>query len=329
MKKVICFIFLCLVLQADENIELFEKAQLLEKKGNYKEAMLIYKELALQKNPIEQVEHHNHERSSFFKNQISFDDMETASTVEQIISSEFDLYAYKTNYFAPISYTNKKEEDRKKIETKFQISIRKPIAYNILGFNESIELAYTQTSWWQIYEKSSPFRENNYNPEIFALFLNKNSNSTLKAAKIGFIHSSNGEKGELSRSWNRVYLQGTYRFADLFIQPTIWYRIPEKSKQDEYDPYGDDNPDILKYYGHGELSFIYPYKKNIFTLNVRNNFRKSNKGFMELTWTYPLDNNSRFSKYFGYVSLSSGYGDGLTEYKENIKRATIGIAFSR
>lgn len=330
MKKLIlCLIFVNLAFA--DNEALLEKAKILEEQGNYKEAMNIYKEIALQNQKDLQkpdLESQNN-RQVFAKQYIPFEDKETSESVGQILSSEFGLYAYNTNYFAPISYQNTQANDRKKNEAKFQISVRKPLSYNILGMGESIEFGYTQTSWWQIYEKSGPFRETNYSPEVFALFLNKDHDSPLKAYKMGFIHTSNGQKGEESRSWNRLYVQGTYRIGNIFVTPTLWYRIPERAKKDPNDTYGDDNPDITTYYGFGELEIKYPYKQHIFDLKLRNNFRENNKNYVDFTWTFPFYTKSRLSKYFGYVNISSGYGDNLIDYQRYINRITLGVAFSR
>ena len=60
----------------------------------------------------------------------------------------------------------------------------------------------------------------------------------------------NGKDKELSRSWNRLYLEGNFQYSELFIIPKIWYRIPEQD---------DNNPNIEDYYGYGDLTFVYFY----------------------------------------------------------------------
>lgn len=73
----------------------------------------------------------------------------------------------KKNYLLPATYNINKIEDRNQFETAFQISIEKPMTYDLLGFNETISAAYTQKSFWQTAEDSAPFRESNYEPEVF------------------------------------------------------------------------------------------------------------------------------------------------------------------
>lgn len=338
MKHIVTFFMLIPFLFANE---LLQQAQELEKQGNYKEAMLLYKQLAtketltlsnaleedLSKNDSEIKNNPAHKiniKSGLKHIKNSFEtvnDTQTNTTIEQILSSSFDLYPYKENYLLPFSYDFKTRNDRQQTEAKLQISVKKPITYDLLGLNETINFGYTQKSMWQIYAHSSPFRETNYQPEIFMLvpFTDKEFRY-LKAYKMGYLHESNGQSDE-SRSWDRLYLEGYFQMQNLFFVPRVWLRIPE-SKAD------DDNPNIQEYLGYGDVSFLYAYKDQTFRLLLRNNlkFNENNKGYIELNWSFPLlgsQNN------FGFVQLSSGYGDTLIDYDKEINRASIGISLSR
>ena len=118
----------------------------------------------------------------------------------------------------------------------------------------------------------------------------------------------------------RSYLQ----FSNLFVIPRIWYRIPENVNK-------DDNPDIYKYYGYGDLSLFYPYKKHTFELRIRNNikFNSQNKGATELNWTFPLPELLSTSNSYGFLKIFSGYGESLIDYNRENNKIGIGIAFSR
>lgn len=336
MKKKI-LIFICSFAFAEETSSLYNKALDLEKQGNYKEAMILYKKIAklnlskedkyiidLGKNQEHKVENYTNMKKSFYQNQINkLEDKETAENLKQIIIKDFDLYPYKKNYLFPVTYNFNKIEDQNQFETSFQISIEKPISYNFFGFDESISAAYTQKSFWQTSEDSSPFRETNYEPEIFIQFPYK-ENKILKAYKVSLLHSSNGRNDEDSRSWNRVYLEGYFQFSNLFLIPKIWYRIPERSSD-------DDNPDIEDYYSKGELTLLYAYKKHTFELMLRNNFKfnSNNKGAAELNWTFPLPQFLSSNNAYGLLQLYSGYGNSLIDYDKEVNKIGFGIAFSR
>ena len=72
------------------------------------------------------------------------------------------LTSFKTNMEAP---TNRKI-DKHSADAKFQISIRQRLTKSILPFKTFLYLTYTQRSFWDIYGKSSPFLDNNFNPGL-------------------------------------------------------------------------------------------------------------------------------------------------------------------
>lgn len=93
----------------------------------------------------------------------------------------FTLYPYDTNYliYTQTSDLNKEAiasydwaENARKDEVKFQLSLAFPLWRGILGPNSVLGASYTQKSWWQLSnsEESSPFRETNYEPQLFLGF---------------------------------------------------------------------------------------------------------------------------------------------------------------
>ena len=333
-KKLLLLIY---TLSFGENTtSIYKQAIDLENQGNYKEAMILYKKAAelniteedkylldLSKNQEQKVESFTNMKKAFYQNQINkVDDKETNDNLKQLIVKDFDLFPYKKNYLLPATYNINKAENQDHFETSFQISIEKPISYDFFKLNESISAAYTQRSFWQTAKDSAPFRETNYAPEDFVQF--PFNSEIFKAYKVSLLHTSNGKNEEDSRSWNRAYIEGYFQFSNLFLIPKVWYRIPE-------NPNDDDNPDIEDYYGHGELTFLYAYKKHTFELMLRNNldFNSENKGAAELNWAYPLPEFLFSKNTYGLLQLYSGYGSNLIDYDREINRIGIGITFSR
>lgn len=67
---------------------------------------------------------------------------------------------YKDNYFTTGIPINKKI-DQYSADAKFQISIRQRLTKTVLPFNSLLMLTYTQKSFWDIYQDSYPFADNN------------------------------------------------------------------------------------------------------------------------------------------------------------------------
>ncbi|HEY9036963.1 MAG TPA: phospholipase A [Pseudomonadales bacterium] len=253
--------------------------------------------------------------------------------------TRYALLPYKPIYVLPFSYNKHPNEDPFKTgisgqehldhtEIKFQISMQVPLALDLIGDNGDLMLGYTQVSWWQAYNNdiSSPFRETNYEPELFIDFTNDfewqgfiNSN-----IQFGFNHQSNGRGGDQSRSWNRIFANAIIKKENWLFSIKPWWRIPEESKSYPGDPTGDDNPDMDDYMGYGDFLTIYREGNHTASMLLRNNLRTSgNKGAIQLDWSFPVSKRLR-----GHVQYFNGYGESLIDYDVSSDRFSIGFEFT-
>jgi phospholipase A1/A2 len=268
------------------------------------------------------------------------EDNETAETIRQSVTGDFGLKPYHVNYLLPFGYRKGSYESYvpsdqyKNVEAELQISFRLDFFGNLFGLHEIYTAAYTQRSFWQIYATSAPFRETNYQPELFVTFPTYVRKMPLKAVMVGFGHQSNGQ-GDItdanlsadpdlapylrnrSRSWNYLWGEAVMQFGSVFTEFKLWYRLPEQGK--------DDNPDLIDYFGHGDVKFILPYGKSVTTLLLRQNFM-TGKGAQELTWSYPIDDRENI---FWYLKVFSGYGESLIDYNNYVTKFSVGFSFSR
>lgn len=251
--------------------------------------------------------------------------------LKSLFGNFLGIIPYRANYILPLSHSlRERPSDGKESEAKFQLSFKAPLAREIFDSKLDLYLAYTQRSFWQVYdtEDSSPFRETNYEPEIFfsyplALPL---AGGVLEQVNFGFNHESNGQVVEKSRSWNRLFVEGIYNHHNLIIALKAWHRLAEKKKSFPLDPRGDDNPDILSYLGYGELKVGYLWDKHLFSATWRNNLRfdSRNRGSILLDYSYPLQENLHL-----YLQYFSGYGESLLDYRRSVDRVGVGFLFTR
>lgn len=243
-------------------------------------------------------------------------------------ANRFVIRSYRPNYVLPLAYNTSPNMDAsldvdpnaraQNTEVKFQISFKVKLWEDILGKDMDLWFAYTQLAFWQVYNSkfSAPFRETNYEPE---LLLNFRTNYDLLGLKgrminLGLNHQSNGRSQPLSRSWNRIVANFGFERERFNLLLKTWYRIPEKAK-------GDDNPDIDKYLGYGELWGYYFLNKHRFAAMVRNNLRSAdNRGAIQLEWSFPL-----IERISGYVQYFNGYGESLQDYNKSVNRFSLGF----
>jgi phospholipase A1 len=205
-------------------------------------------------------------------------------------------------------------------EVKFQISFKFMLWEQLFKRDIDFYFAYTQLAMWQLYNSdiSSPFRDTNYEPEAFLWFNNdwEIFGFTNRVNLFGFAHQSNGRAEPLSRSWNRVFASFVFERGRLAFGIKPWIRISE-------DDEDDDNPDIEDYLGNFELRSAYKWNRHTFSLKWRNNLDfDSNRGAIQLGWSFPLPKTDRVK---GYVQYFNGYGQSLLDY--NHSSATLGAGF--
>ena len=207
-------------------------------------------------------------------------------------------------------------------ETKFQLSFKVPVLTGMFDNRTRLWAAYTQQSHWQAYnwERSSPFRETNFEPEIFLSHEPgwELGDGRFEVFRLGFNHESNGREEPFSRSWNRLKGEVVFSTNRWVFALSPWYRIPESADE-------DDNPDIDQYLGYGDLRVIYKAAGR-YTVDARllNNLRSDhNRTSVELNFSVPL--NDTFSAHFQYYN---GYGETLIDYNERIHRLGIGVSLN-
>ena len=106
-----------------------------------------------------------------------------SDSVRREIDREPPFGIYKDNYFVTGSSFSHGGPNKYNSDAKFQISLRYRLIQGVLPYNTYLFLTYTQKSFWEIYRKSKPFSDNNYNPTLgLGNLLRKNGKAVGDAA---------------------------------------------------------------------------------------------------------------------------------------------------
>lgn len=243
-------------------------------------------------------------------------------------SNDFSLTPHRPNYILPISYNHSADFSRygsfdepfRAIEVQFQLSLKVKVLSD-LWRNSSLNIGYTQKSFWQLYageSASAPFRETNHEPElIWSIPINREFlGLSLKQSSLIVNHQSNGQIKPLSRSWNRIinsYIFEKDRFVFSF---KWWWRIEEETKS-------DDNPNIEDYMGRLALGAGYIGQKHTIAIGLKNNAKRDNRSGVQLDWMFPLT-----SRIKGYIQVYSGYGENMIDQENYHNKIGVGIALT-
>jgi phospholipase A1/A2 len=247
----------------------------------------------------------------------------------------YNVRGYKPVYIMPVFATNNQNESPQSpnpdntvstpenlddVEAKFQLSLKTKVWQAVFGNAGDLWIAYTQSSRWQLYNKteSRPFRETDYEPEAILAF--ETHYEVLgwqgRLLGIGVNHQSNGRSNPLSRGWNRVIADVGFERDGWTVMVRPWWRIAEP-------PEHDDNPDISDYMGRGDVQIVHETGRQEFGLMLRHSLRGGSRshGAAQLTWSFPMGGNFR-----GYLELFKGYGESMIDYNHNATYLGLGVS---
>lgn len=241
------------------------------------------------------------------------------------------LMPHRQNFLLPATWGTgfrRGDEELQPHEVMFQFSFKLPITVPTDTGIPSFYFAYTGQAWWQAYnaDNSRPFREYNHSPEIYFELQPTYElplGWTLRTARFGFEHHSNGRSGADSRSWNKLFTQLEADHGEhWWTRLRIWHRISEDPKATVDDPRGDDNPDITRYYGHVEWRVGYRGDTWQWGLMGRRSARSDGHG----AWQFDLSHPTGFNpKVRWYLSWFDGYGESLIDYNHRVQRIGFGL----
>lgn len=224
----------------------------------------------------------------------------------------------------------------RKHQSKFQVSLKIDLYPN--EGHHSVHFAYSQRSRWNVYDRSQPFAENNYAPELFYTYWHRlprhepGAGCSFFRARAGAQHESNGESYPESRGWNRVYASARYgcygEGGERYVLADLRLWAP---------PFGTKgNPNIAEYYGYGDLTLSAGsdgterwYDAFDLTVQARKGTRDWGTGSVEVDarWKPPIEVLRRFTPFLA-AQLFHGHGETLLRYDEVVTAFRVGVGFA-
>lgn len=196
-----------------------------------------------------------------------------------------------------------------------------------LSKNYNLYLAYTQLMFWSIYDKSKPFKDVNYRPEIFYRIIDT-QNKFLKNVDVGAWHHSNGKAEGDSRSLDEIFIRTTFlaKYRRHLIGSVL--RI--------YNIYNEEqsNKEIVNHLGYWELNAfltdIVITRGNNLDLNLRtyagSKIYNFDQGAVEFGAVYNFmhsDINPGI-----YLQWFYGYAENLQEFDKKKSELRLGFLLS-
>lgn len=189
------------------------------------------------------------------------------------------------------------------------------------GIGSHLNVAYTQTVFWDVFQQSGPIRDLIYSPEVF---FDAPLGATSVAA-IGYRHDSNGGGPVDSIDSNRIFLRVNKRFAlgddwQLNVAPQGWFFVGNHGIATDYE----------RFFGYAAINASIEQIDGIkLSVYLRGN-PATGKGAGEAFLSYPI---ARFglpgAGIYLFGEVYSGYGERLRNYNRADTHARIGFSVSR
>lgn len=222
--------------------------------------------------------------------------------------------SYQDNFFISGVPTNQ-AVSKDNSDIKYQVSFKQLVTRATLPLNSYLFVFYSQKAFWDVYRRSSPFEEINFNPGIGLgkPVFDKNG-QIFGLAEIKFEHESNGRDSLDSRSWNRV--TGAFHTPlgrRTLLSVKAWAPVA----------YKENHPDILDYVGLGEIKLEQTILSNrlVGEVTVRKGL-KDWKGSVGTKVYYKLFNNS--GNQYLMLEWFAGYAESLIDYNQYSSMVRLG-----
>lgn len=226
-------------------------------------------------------------------------------------SPAFEIY--KDNYIVVGSELLRKL-DKDNSDVKFQISLRQRLTNSVLPFRTYLFLSYTQLAFWDVFKKSFPFRDINFNPTIGIGKPLVYNNRYLGDFVFQLEHESNGKDGDDSRSWNKVSAYGLFKLSPHWTYFTkLWIPIID----------GENNKDLARYKGYGITALNYN-QRDRYNISLILNHRAG--GFFNNNITVNVSYRVfKHQNQYMFFEFYNGYGESLLDYKQFRQRFRLGF----
>lgn len=204
-----------------------------------------------------------------------------------------------------------------KMNTIVQISMK----YELLK-NSNVYLGYTQYSMWELWRESSPFRDHNFNPEIFYRF-SKYKDSYDFSIDAGYEHRSNGRDGDADRSMDNPYLT-------LEKGVSFWGVRLAWTNKFQYLVRMFGNPQLADYYGYWKtgltLDFNLPWieHEQLYVNFTPGTDSKLSRSTTEVGAKFRTPFGQNFAPYF-FVQYWNGYLGSMLDYNVYAEGVRAGI----
>jgi len=227
------------------------------------------------------------------------------------------IYSYEPIYFILGTYPG----------AEFQFSLK----YKLFDLNDDWNplahtyIAYTQTSFWDLFTRDPSFYDNSYKPSGFLYYPDIFQRNRFQLdLQGGAEHESNGKGGIGERSLNTAYLQPTALFdlpahLQLTLQPRAWL----------YFNLGSNNLDMADYRGYADLlaTLTWTTPQGGEKIQFATKFRIGDEGShagLQFDLRFNLPPLFRFNPII-QLQYFTGYGQTLRQYNQHSSAFRAGL----
>lgn len=238
------------------------------------------------------------------------DELETKKLVQSIFGVDKNQ---KFSFHQPTYFIF--SDDDLKLQFSFKYRLAKKF---------DLYFAYSQLMFWDIWKESRPFEDVNYRPEIFYRLIETKS-GIFQSFDIGWLHTSNGQKDEESRSLDRIFVRSN--IVSKFRRHNLGAIIMV------YNIYNEDatNEDIVNYYGYWDAHFyvsdLFRIEKQKMDLELRlyagSKVYDLDKGGNQIGLIYRTGSDN-FNPSI-YLQRFEGYGESLINYNKRRTEYRLGL----